>query len=57
MEIISMVNMSKGSLLKPGTGRDSDGISRPVPATKTRDETDARNKTEAVRLLYATANP
>ena len=27
------------SLLKPGTGRDSDGISRPVPATKTRDET------------------
>ena len=26
------------SLLKPGTGRDSAGISRPVPATKTRDD-------------------
>ena len=39
-------NLHKGfhynrSLLKPGTGRDSDGISRPVPATKTRDETHA----------------
>ena len=30
-------------LLKPGTGRDSAGISRPVPATKTRDETSVRD--------------
>ena len=28
----------KWSLLKPGTGRDSAGISRPVPATKTRND-------------------
>ena len=28
-----------------------------TPATKTRDDADARNKTEAVRLLYAAANP
>ena len=28
---------SLGLLLKPGTGRDKRGISRPVPPTKTRD--------------------
>ena len=31
------VHVPVGLLLKPGTGRDKPGISRPVPPTKTRD--------------------
>ena len=36
-----------GLLLKPGTGRDSAGTSRPVPATKIRDESTAHARTGA----------
>ena len=32
-----MLAVTKWLLLKPGTGRDKRGISRPVPPTKTRD--------------------
>ena len=36
-----------GLLLKPGTGRDSAGTSRPVPATTIRDESTAHARTGA----------
>ena len=57
VEIAVSLTACRRLLLKPGMGRDSAGTSRPIPATKIRDESTAHARPGAGNARTGAGNP